>query len=126
VAEVIENVDLTGSGLRSNNIMGLRHIPRFIYFSGMIDLSLNRYFLMLHLLWQSSLSSHLRCHDWGPRWLHLVPGVLGRLERYFDLHYLNVVLFIVACMGANQHLLMRVVRALRPKQTYRLDENKFS
>ena len=69
---------------------------------------------MLDLLRLSRLSSHLRSHNRGPRRLDLVSGVLGRLERDLDLHDLNVVLLVVARVRADQHLLMRVVRALRP------------
>ena len=95
--------------------MALRHMARFIDLSGMIDLSLNRYFLMLHLLWLSSLASHFGCDNRRPWGFRLVSGVLGRLKGYLDFHYLNVVLFIVASVCANQHLLMGMVCALRSK-----------
>jgi hypothetical protein len=96
--EVVENVNLTASCLCSYDIVALRHVPRFVDFSSVIDLNLNLYFLMLG---NTCLISHFSSGNWPLRRFRLVPCILRRLEWYFDLHDLDIVLLIVASMRAN-------------------------
>lgn len=94
--------------------MALWHIPRFVNFSSMIDLNIDGHFLMLYLLWLTSLSCHFRGNNWRSWRFNLVLRVFRRLERDLYFHYLNIVLLIITCVGTNEQLLMRMVRCMWP------------
>ena len=116
MTEVIENVNFSWCRLSCDYIMALWHIPRFVNFSSMIDLNIDGHFLMLYLLWLSSLSCHFRGNNWRSRRLNLVLRVFRRLERDLYFHYLNIVLLIITCVCTNEQLLMRMVRCMWPSK----------
>ena len=99
---VVEYVYLPADGLRSYDVHALRHVPRFVDFALMIDLSFNRDLLMLRYGHTSLGSQVSLCAYWRPRGLRLILDVLGRLKRDLDLHYLDVVLLIIASVSAYQ------------------------
>ena len=90
VLKVVEDMDLTASCLRRNDVVTLGHIASLVNLTCMVDLCLNRDSLVLWLT--TGISSRL--HD-------LIFSVLGRLERYLDLHDLYVVLFVIACVRSD-------------------------
>ena len=99
---VVEYVYLPVHGLCSYDVHALRHVPRFVDFALMVDLSFNGDLLMLRYGHTSLGSQVSLCAYWRPRGLRLILDVLGRLKRDFHLHYLDVVLLIIASVSANQ------------------------
>ena len=102
VLMVVKDVNFPTYGLRSDNIHALRHVPRFVDFALMVDLSFNGDLLMLRYGHTSLGSQVSLCAYWRPRGLRLILDVLGRLKRDLHLHYLDVVLLIIASVSANQ------------------------
>jgi len=99
---VVEYVYLPVHGLCSYDVNALRHVPRFVDFALMVDLSFNGDLLMLRYGHTSLGSQVSLCAYWRPRGLRLILDVLGRLKRDLHLHYLDVVLLIIASVSANQ------------------------
>ena len=102
---VVEYVYFPANSLRSYDIHGLRHVPRFVDFTLMIDLSSNCDLLMLgdchtSLGSQVCLGAH---RSSGGLWLIL--DILRRLLRDLHCQDLNVVLLIIASVSANQKFL---------------------
>ena len=103
---VVEYVYFSAHGLRSNYIHALRHVPRFVDFALMIDLSSNGDLLMLWDAYTSLGSQVSRCAYWRPRGLWLIPDILRRLLRDLNIQDLDVVLLIITSMSANQKFLV--------------------
>jgi hypothetical protein len=71
----------------------------------MINLSFNGDLLMLRDR-HTSLSSQVSlCTNRGPGGLWLILNILRRLQQDLNLHNLDVVLLIIACVSANQKFL---------------------
>ena len=105
--EVIKDVNLPADCLGGNDVMALRHVPRFVDLSCVVNLRFDRDTLVLG---RSS-----PCGVDIPSWFHdLVTSVLGRFQGHLDFHDLYVVLLIVARVCSNKQLLARGIRARRP------------
>ena len=102
VLMVVEYVNFPTHGLSSYDIHGLRHVPRFVDFALMINLNINLDLLMLRYGHTSLGSQVSLCAYWGPTGLRLILDIFGRLKRDLHLHYLDVVLLIIASVSANQ------------------------
>ena len=99
---VVEYVYLPADGLRSYDVHALRHVPRFVDFALMIDLSFNGDLLMLGDAYTSLGSQVCLGAHRGPRWLWLIFYILRRLQRDLNMQDLDVVLLIIASVSANQ------------------------
>ena len=83
---VVKYMNFPAHGLRSNDVHALRHVPRFVDFPLMVDLSFNGDLLMLSDAY-TSLGSQvcLGAHrSSGGLWLIL--DILRRLQRDLYLH----------------------------------------
>lgn len=111
--EVVENVDFSADCLRRNDFVRLRHQTCSVYFPHVINLyfDLNAVFL-----WVIFASHHL-CHSGLSIFQPSI--ILSRIFRTFqrdlDLDDLDIVLFVIRCVRANQQSLNREVTAVRTK-----------
>ena len=98
--KVVKYVNLTTDSLSCNDVVTLWHVTSFVNLSGMVDLSFNGNSFSLDLVSHSSSIGkivELSC------WLHyLISGIFGGLEWDFNLHYLDIVLLVVAGMCSYQ------------------------
>ena len=100
--EVVKNVDFSGSRLRRNDFIRLWHLSGFIYLAHVVDLYFNLNSLFLFFIGVALLLVGL-CLVVKTR--VELPSVFRTLQGDFAFEHLNVVLFVIAGVRANQQAL---------------------
>lgn len=129
--EVIKNVDFATGRFCGYYLVGLWHLPGSVHLALVVNLHFHLYAVFFGVQLgprrvAKDLCLALECLL-VEAWVEL-SGVLGRLQRDFDLYYLYVILLVVGGMRSDQQSLDRevaTVRATQQLEGYRgLEEKK--